>query len=164
MRVIKLALISVVVLFALLTGIASLLPSHIRISRAVDISTPPATIYPPLGDIKAWGNWNEFVQLYHNKHLETGKLVADEITVTVEENTDSLVTSLWQQPSGTRFNSGLRIIRYAQDSSRSSVQWYFDFQVRWYPWEKFQSIMYDQQLGPLMEKSLQNLKQQAEHP
>jgi hypothetical protein len=38
------------------------------------------------------------------------------------------------------------------------VQWYFDFVFRWYPWEKFSSIVYDKQLGPAMEKSLNNLK------
>src|SRR5882762_332280 len=106
MRFIKLALISVVVLFALLTGIASLLPSQVRISRAVDISAPPATIYPKLGDIKTWDSWNEYVRLYHNKHWAAGKLVADEMTITIEQNTDSLVTSLWQQPQGSGFNSG----------------------------------------------------------
>jgi hypothetical protein len=164
MRFIKLALISVVVFFVLLTGIASLLPSHVRISRAVDINTQAVKIYPRAGDIKAWNSWNEFVRLYHNKQWEPNKLAADEITITIEQNTDTLVTAVWQQPSGTRFTSGYRIISYPQDSSRCSVQWYFDLHVRWYPWEKFQSIVYDQQLGPLMEKSLQNLKQQAEHP
>lgn len=42
------------------------------------------------------------------------------------------------------------------------VQWYFDFTFKWYPWEKFSSIIYDKQLGPQMEQSLLNLKRLLE--
>jgi len=42
------------------------------------------------------------------------------------------------------------------------VQWYFDFHLDWYPWQKFQSIIYDKQLGIPMENSLQQLKQIVE--
>jgi len=162
MRIIKLGLISVLVLFGIVTGIASLLPSHVRISRAVDIDARRAAIYPKLAELKAWEGWNEFIRLYPNKHWEADKLEADGITITVQQNTDSLVTAEWMQPSGTRFSSGYHIISYAPDSSRCTVQWYFDFHVGWYPWQKFQSIEYDQQFGPVMEKSLQNLQQQVQ--
>jgi hypothetical protein len=42
------------------------------------------------------------------------------------------------------------------------LQWYFDIKLRWYPWEKFGSIVFDKQLGPPMEKSLGNLKKLLE--
>jgi hypothetical protein len=42
------------------------------------------------------------------------------------------------------------------------VQWYFDFHFEWYPWQKFQSIIYDKRLGAPMENSLQQLKQNIE--
>jgi hypothetical protein len=44
------------------------------------------------------------------------------------------------------------------------VQWYFDFEVNWYPWEKFGSILFDRQLGPSMERSLETLKKNAGAP
>jgi hypothetical protein len=34
--------------------------------------------------------------------------------------------------------------------------------LKWYPWEKFASIIFDRQLGPYMERSLGNLKKLAE--
>jgi len=43
------------------------------------------------------------------------------------------------------------------------VEWYFNFHFRWYPWEKLGSMYYDKQLGPLMEKSLINLKSYIEN-
>lgn len=162
MRLIKLVLISAVVLFGIITAIASLLPSHVRISRAVDIDAAPGKIYPKIADIKAWEGWNLFVEAYHNKRWQEDKLVTDEITISLQQKSDTLITAGWQQPSGTAFGSGYQLIRYPHDTLRSTVQWYFDFHVSWYPWEKFQSIVYDQQMGPAMEKSLQNLKRQVE--
>lgn len=43
------------------------------------------------------------------------------------------------------------------------VQWYYDFKLKWYPWEKFGSITFDQQLGPVMERSLNKLKKLVEN-
>ena len=163
MRFIKLGLISIVVLFALITAIASLLPSHVRISRAIDINVPAARIYPQLADIRAWDGWNEYLRFYHRKRLSADTLVADEITIAITRKTDTLVESLWQQPEGGRFASGYRLVTIHGDSLHTTLQWYFDFHVKWYPWEKFQSIVYDGQLGPVMEKSLQNLKRRSEH-
>jgi len=162
MRLIKLVLISAVVLFGVITAIASLLPSHVRISRAVDIDAAPGKAYAHVADIKAWEGWNEFVKAYHNPRWQEDKLVTDEITITLQQKSDTLITAGWQQPSGEAYGSGYQVVRYSHDSLRCTVQWYFDFHVRWYPWEKFQSIVYDQQLGPVMEKSLQNLKRQVE--
>lgn len=162
MRLIKLVLISVVVLFCIITAIASLLPSHVRISRAVDIDASPARVYPKLSEIKTWEGWNEFVPLYHNRRVENDRLSADEMIISITKKTDTLITMAWRQPAGYAFSGGYSLISYPERAGRCTVQWYFDFHVRWYPWEKFQSIVYDQQLGPVMEKSLQNLKRQAE--
>jgi len=163
MRFLKLAFISAVVLFVVMLLISLLLPSHIRISRAIDISAPTEKIYPWLSDIKQWEKWNEYVRTYHNRIAETGMLKADEIAIFVTGKKESLVTADWQQPSGNKFGSGFAIIGNNSRHSYTTVQWYFDFHVKWYPWEKFQSIVYDQQLGPVMEKSLANLKRIAEN-
>ncbi len=156
----KLGLISVIVLFAIITGMASLLPSHIRISRAIDIEASAATVYPKLADIKQWDNWNEFLRSYDHRQYRGDSLLAGGLTIRIDKRSDSLVEASWKQSTGSNFASGYRII--PRDSLHCSLQWYFDFHLRWYPWEKFQSIVYDGQMGPAMEKSLQNLKRQAE--
>ncbi len=156
MRVIKLAIISVIVLFGLITLMSAFMPSHLRVSRAIDINAGKKDIYNQVADIRHWELWNEYVRSYHNKKFEADSLHADEISVVINDKTDSLVTSQWQQSTGNKFGSGFAII--AQDSNHTTLQWYFDFHLSWYPWEKFQSIIYDQQLGPVMEKSLANIK------
>jgi hypothetical protein len=162
MRLIKLVLISIVALFAIITGIAALLPSHVRISRAIDINAPASHIYPKLADVRQWDGWNEYIRFYHNKRPESHRLMSEEITITLDQKSDTLITASWQQASGSKFGSGYQLISYPGSSLHTTLQWYFDFNVKWYPWEKFQSIVYDEQLGPVMEKSLQNLKEQVE--
>jgi hypothetical protein len=44
----------------------------------------------------------------------------------------------------------------------TTVQLYYDFHLKWYPWEKLGSIIYDKQLGPSMEKELRELKASVE--
>ncbi len=160
MKLIKLAVISVVVLFAIITLISALLPSHIRISRAIDINTGRARVLPLLSDTRTWAQWNEFISHYQHIAPATNKLEADDLTVNIIEQSDSLISSEWNKQGGNKFGSGFVVIN--QDSMHCTVQWFFDFHVKWYPWEKFQSIVFDQQFGPIMEKSLANLKKMAE--
>ena len=143
--------------------ISLLLPSHVRISRAIDINAPAQKIYPLLSDIQQWDRWNEYIRVYHNRIAGKDMLKADEIAIFITSKKDSLVTADWQQPSGGKFGSGFAIISNPNGQGHTTVQWYFDFHVKWYPWQKFQSIVYDQQLGPVMEKSLANLKRIAEN-
>ncbi|MEP7278051.1 MAG: SRPBCC family protein [Bacteroidota bacterium] len=164
MRFLKLAFISAIVLFGVILLISLLLPSHVRISRAIDISAPAEKIQPLLSDLKQWEQWNEYIQAYHNRVAETDMLKADEIAIFLSGSSNKLVTTEWQQPSGNKFGSGFAIIRNEGKQGFTTVQWYFDFHLKWYPWEKFQSIIYDGQLGPVMEKSLTRLKKLAERP
>ncbi|MEP6747032.1 MAG: SRPBCC family protein [Bacteroidota bacterium] len=163
MRFLKLAVISAVVLFCILLGISLFLPSHIRISRAIDINAPAEKISPLITDVKKWEQWNEYIRAYHNRVAEANMMKADEIAIFITTHKKDLVTAEWQQPSGDKFGSGFVMITNKNIGAHTTVQWYFDFHVRWYPWEKFQSIVYDQQLGPVMEKSLSNLKRIAEN-
>ncbi len=163
MRFLKLGIISAVALFGVLLLISLLLPSHVRISRAIDINARREIIYPLLADVQQWEKWSEYIRAYHNRVAQPDMLKTDEIAVFITSKTDSLVTADWQQPSGNKFGSGFAIFSNAGGQGHTTVQWYFDFDVKWYPWEKFQSIVYDQQLGPEMEKSLNSLKKLAEN-
>lgn len=160
MKLIKLGLISVVVLFGIITLISSLLPSHIRISRAIDVNAGRSKVLQPLSDTKTWAQWNEFISHYQHISPSVNRLEADDLTVQLLQQSDSLISSEWNKRGGNKFGSGFVVIK--QDSVHCTVQWYFDFHVKWYPWEKFQSIVFDQQFGPIMEKSLANLKRMAE--
>jgi hypothetical protein len=59
MRFIKLALISLVVLFLLVLGMSLLIPSHVRISRAINITAPKDSLVLQLSDLRNWKQWNK---------------------------------------------------------------------------------------------------------
>ena len=162
MRILKLVVISAVVLFVVIWLISLLLPAQIRISRAMDIGAPAEKVAPFLTDIKQWEKWNEYIRAYHNRIIEPRMLKADEIAIFISSTTNNLVTADWQPATGNKFGSGFAIIEN-KNKQTCTVQWYLDFHLKWYPWQKFQSIVYDQQLAPVMEKSLANLKRIAEN-
>ncbi len=43
-------------------------------------------------------------------------------------------------------------------SNSVTVQWYLDFHLRWYPWEKFTSFMFEKIYNPQLQQGLDNLK------
>lgn len=44
------------------------------------------------------------------------------------------------------------------DASSVTVQWYMNFHLHWYPWEKFSSFLFERVYNPQLEKGLNNLK------
>jgi len=147
MRFFKLAFISLIILFLVLLGLSALIPSHVRISRAIDIQTSQSP-QQFVADFSKWKQWNKFVQ-----HNDTS------LSIQIVSVTADSVASKWRQGNGKEFES--RFV-FLKGPNHTTVQWYFDFHLRWYPWEKFQSIIYDKEMGPPMEQSLSKLKQITE--
>ncbi len=156
MKFIKLALISAVVLFLLVTALASLLPSHIRISRAINIRATPQQISARLADFKSWKEWNEYVKALAQAEVTADSIHAPELSIVMKQVKPGSVETVWhQQRNGKKFPGVFNLIT---SQSVTTVQWYFEFHFKWYPWEKFSSITYDKQIGPQMEASLENLR------
>jgi hypothetical protein len=145
MRIVKLGIISFVAFFILLYLMSLLIPSHVRISRAININKNRAEIFPYLADTVQWKKWNE---------MNTGK-----IDVQIKRAEPQLIETKWTY-NGREILSSFRL---EESSGVSVVQWYFDFELQWYPWEKFGSITFDKQFGFPMETSLNNLKKLIEN-
>jgi hypothetical protein len=157
MRLIKLAIISAVVLFVIVLGISALIPSHVRISRAVNIHATPAASMAPVLKIEDWQGWNEMVKSTPTSKIQyrIQQLNTDSLSIKITHATADTIKTVWKSRSGREIAG---VFTFQQAGEVTIVQWYFDFQQRWYPWEKFASINFDKQWGPLMEKSLDNLK------
>lgn len=159
MKFIKLFVISIVVLFLLLTAFSSLLPSSVRISRAIDIADSSHIVLAKIKDIRQWELWNEYVKALPAREVTENKIQSKELTITITGSDTATVRTSWRQPNGKNFPGVFKLMPHG---SVTTVQWYFEFIIKWYPWEKFGSIIYDKQLGPQMEKSLLNLNQLLE--
>jgi hypothetical protein len=148
MRVIKLGIISFVVIFVIITLISLLFPSQIRISRATNLPNQRDSIFALLNNEQSW----------HPAYLDSASASQmGQLQKTVIEKTDSSLVYSLQQAGRKRVNSGW-IIYGTSNSDSLALQWYMDFKLSWYPWEKFSSLFYEKTYGAMMERGLYNLK------
>lgn len=161
MRLVKLAIISVIILFAIATAIGLLLPKQVVVSRASDIVAPKDSLLKLVSSIQQWKVWvqgmdSKNVKIFSDK---TADLNGTKVEITLVENGE--VHSLWHGKKGTTQES---IIRVIQDSSsgKAVVQWQFTEHLKWYPWQRFGSMMNEAMIGSLIEQNLANLKKIAE--
>lgn len=168
MKIIRLFLISAIVLFGILTFVFALFPSDIRISRVAQFDVTSAKIDSVINELATWDGWNQFVR----DSLLSGKQVSnpsagkgayiqfEQFRLTITGSSPDSVSTEWTKTNAKPFRGSFLIV--PTDPGHTAVQWYFDFHFRWYPWEKMGAMFYDKQLGPMMEKSLENLKEYVE--
>lgn len=162
MKLFRFFIFSVVALFAIASLIGILLPSKVLVSRAVDISASKDSIFPELNDVKNWKNWMEGMQQANPVVYSSSKIDIGGTLIEIKQVTDTTVVSLWTGKNGGMQTSTVRVIANPSQNI-TVVQWQFEQQLKWYPWERLGSMMNDKILGTMMEKNLNNLKVLAEH-
>lgn len=150
MRALKLGLLSFAFLFGLITLISLLIPSHIRLSKAINLPNRKEQIFSLLKNDSAWSPaYKDTAAAKTFAHLQKKLL----------EQTDTTYVMQWQQPGRQPVVSGFQL--YGKPAADSlTLQWYMDFRLGWYPWQKFSSLFYENTYGVFMEKGLASLKQQ----
>ena len=166
MKIIRFALISILSLFSIITAISLFIPAHVRISRAINISTKPDTLLNEISDLNKWKYWYPGFDTLNVKPLITkdGKLLSASTgatTITITTQTKDEVNAEFSSGNKKPIISGWKVITYNQTDSLT-LQWYLDSKLRWYPWEKFLSLAYEKMYGTQMEQGLNNLKKNVE--
>ena len=165
MRFIKLLLISGLLLFVLITAISLLIPFNVRISRATNIHAPTEKIWEQVDDMNKWKDWNPFFSSLPTGAIRVsdtsgGNMTSMEVSGTMvqwrEQKADERI-AVMQRKNGKPMINGWKCIQHPGSDS-TTLQWYMDFQLRWYPWEKFSSLVFDRSYGPKMEQGLNNIK------
>lgn len=160
MGIIKLAFISLIVFALLITGISLFIPAHIRISKALDITASKDSLLMQIANPVNWKKW------YPGADSSDYFMVANTIRGIVTRNkqilmitaaTDSTVMTTNEGPNSRKGESGWNIYDGTTPNS-VTVQWYMNIKLRWYPWEKFSSLLLEKRYGPMMEYGLQKLK------
>jgi hypothetical protein len=158
MRVIKLALISLVTFFGIITTMSLLIPSQVRISRAINIASADRVLFL-VATHNQWPRWHPLFQASDAAGLPQ----KDNFTLNTIEASDSTVRVDWMQPGKTTIINGWQL-HQAGSSDSVTLQWYMDFKLKWYPWQKFSSLFYEKTYGTLMEQGLQNIKSIMQAP
>lgn len=169
LRFIRFLILSVIVLFLVMTLLSLLFPSSTRVTRAINIAATREQALTAVSDLRTWTGWNEFVQSPQltNKRWSdpsAGKAAwmrADQFTITeTAADSDSIAVN-WDLHGGKQYAGGFQVIQTFPDSV--TVQWWFDLHFRWYPWEKLGVFVYDRRFGHAMEESLKELKRYVEN-
>lgn len=151
MRLIKLAFLSIVFLFVVVTAISLLIPSHIRISKAINIYGAKDSVFDLIKDTTKWKEWHPaFIP-----NDSARKFPA--INILQKSESDSEIVMHLQQVNKPEVITGWKIYQHAITDSLT-LQWYMDFHLKWYPWKKFGSLFYENTYGIMMEKGLENIK------
>jgi len=170
MRLIKFAFLGLVALFLVLTVLSLLLPSDIRVSRVVNVAASRRQeVYTAVSDLRAWRKWNDFVFQssvtnirYSSPSVGAGAfLQSDQLRIEEKKVDTAGVLLNWDMVNGKQFAGGFEFLSPNPDSL--TVQWWFEFHFRWYPWEKLGIFVYDRKLGPVMEESLGSLRRFVEN-
>jgi hypothetical protein len=160
MRFIKLAILSFIFLFLQVTLISLFFPSHIRISKAVDITAAADTAEKYISNLSAWSRWHPALKEVPENEIiinQDGSLSVKGTLIRMVEKKPGEVLTEIKKGKGQSVKTGLKIIPHAGSGSLT-LQWYMDFRLRWYPWEKFKSLFYENIYGVQMEQGLDNLK------
>lgn len=161
MRFIKLGLISIIALFLLATSIGLLFPSTVLVSRAIDIKSYKVPVFELVSDLRNWKDWVDGMNNSSVKIIDSSTAILGNSKVRITALTDSTIVSEWESENASKQISTIRLIAN-ENQKMTVVQWQFVQQVKWYPWERFSSMMNDRIIGTLLEKNLLQLKKIAE--
>ncbi|MDB5196142.1 MAG: hypothetical protein JWP88_512 [Flaviaesturariibacter sp.] len=148
-RLIKLAILSFIFIFLLLTLMSLFIPSHIRISKATNLAGDKTRVFALINDTSRWKEWHPWFQ-------QSPGLI-NKIGIAWKAQSDSLSVVELSQPNKKTLLNSWQVHTYASSDS-ITLQWYMDFYPKWYPWEKFSSLFYEGTYGVVMEKGLSNIK------
>lgn len=165
MRALKLAIISFIILFLLMTGISLFIPPHIRVSRALQINSPEQRILDVIDDPASWKYWfpgADSAMLYQENGRARGVVLNANQNryVSLKERKSDEIIAEYKGIKQKKVLTGWTTHR--EESGAITVQWYMDFTLRWYPWEKFSSILFEKQYGPGLDEGLARLKRLLE--
>lgn len=162
MRLIKLGIISLLVFGCLLSIISLLIPSGFSVIKSVSVKATEAEVATYLRDLRQWQHWNlliaDTVQSDTNTTVfEQNRITTPRFKVEKEAGEAYEVVTKWYD-SQREFTSIMSYVASEDQPGETIIQWYFNVKTKWYPWEKFASMVFDKQLDRPMEISLARLK------
>ena len=163
MKFIKLGILSFIILFVVITCISFFIPAHIRISKAINIHSSCDSMFVPIDDLHRWSIWNPFIMNASNVTISgDSTATAGSVNISWKQRQGNQHTAQMENENGRKVISGWTCLQNTvQDSV--TLQWYMDFHLKWYPWEKFGSLMLERSYGSRMELGLSNLKRLLEN-
>ncbi|UAY51439.1 SRPBCC family protein [Ferruginibacter albus] len=170
MRFIKPFLIGLTGLTIVITLMSLLLPSQIKISRAVVINSSAYKIYPQVADLRNWKNWQPLFAdsgsaITYSDSLNKNPFCdinseGRQLHIQMLSNMPSAIQFLLQSKNEKDIFNEISITPI--NTNQTQVEWKTLVKLSWFPWDKFRGIFIDRIIGPGYEESLNNLKKITE--
>ena len=161
MRIFRFIIISLIVIFFITTIISLFIPSHVRIYKAIQINSSEDSVMDQISHAANWRNWYpgaDSSKFFYETDSIKG-LILDEhrkqyIIITGSKQDE--VTAEYVLPN-KKIPTGWLVAANPGGNS-VTIQWYMDFHLSWYPWEKFSSFVFEKIYHPQLQQGLDNLK------
>jgi Polyketide cyclase / dehydrase and lipid transport len=164
--ILRLIIASLLVFSLIILFLFALFPSDISVSRVIQIHKPSPEVFQKISDLREWKSWNDF---FYDANTRNGiRVPADQedstqitgpyVSVDLLKAVQDTVITRWRQ-GNTSFTGSFQLTGL---KGQTVVNWTLNFHISWYPWEKLASMFYERQLGPQMEKSMVNLRDELE--
>ncbi|MBX9785602.1 MAG: SRPBCC family protein [Chitinophagaceae bacterium] len=176
MRLIKMFLFVMIGLMMVLTVIGLFIPASVKISRGMIMDADSIKVYRQLSDVKDWGKWVPWVSAGEGALVQTSEItnqpgsfftwkglsLKNSGTITLLSLQPHLITTKYELKDMNNSEGGFRIRSVSDNLSQTEVQWFMEYKLKWYPWERFYGIFLDHIIGPSFDKGLESLKNYLE--
>ncbi|XVJ64785.1 MAG: hypothetical protein HEQ40_00925 [Lacibacter sp.] len=176
MRLVKMFLFVITGLAIMLTMIGLVIPSSVKISRGIIVDADSVKVYQQLSDVKEWGQWMPWVTADEGALVQTSPVTNapgtffkwnglnknNSGTITLLSLSPNLITTKYELKEMNDSEGGFRIRTLPNNLSQCEVQWFMEYKLKWYPWERFYGIFLDHIIGSSFDKGLQELKNYLE--
>lgn len=173
MRLIKVFLAGITGLFIIITLFSLLIPSNVRVSRAVMINnTSSGEVYRHIAHLENWKTWHplytvDSARLYwapgNNGEDSTCHIMHRQQDIILSRLTaDSTSIKFLLKAAGENDIDNDIVITSLPTQQAVQVEWRAIIKLHWYPWEKFYGIFIDKLTGPGYEGALNGLKNYIE--
>jgi hypothetical protein len=164
MKILRFIIIGILVPAIVLTIISFFIPGNVEITKVARIYAPKDSVMSQLADPLNWKNWYPGLDAANDLVLGDGKVVGVELDkkkrqfLILEEKRENEITAWYKRETDGSKNIATAWTILAHNNSDVTIQWSMKFRLRWYPWEKFASLLFNKIYGSQMEKGLENLR------
>ncbi len=176
MRFVKMFLFVLIGLFAVITIIGLFIPSSVKISRGVIINADSVKVHNELSDVKNWNQWLPWITADNGAIVQLspvtnapgsffkwqGLKYKSAGTITLQQINPDMITMLYHLKDMNDAEGGFRLRSTGAVKQDTEVQWFMEYKLKWYPWERFYGIFLDHIIGPAFDKGLEQLKTYTE--
>jgi hypothetical protein len=83
-------------------------------------------------------------------------------TITITAITPQMISVKYEIKEFNTSNGGFRITPSSTNKKQTEVQWFMEYPLRWYPWERFYGIFFNHIMEPAFDKGLESFRTHIE--